>query len=428
MKRLNFTDLDLQWTFGEDLDKVWYALVDLMRRLNCIRRWTDVEVHDDVENSKQALNAMIVWFLIKEHNLSHPNDKLDLRIAVFCVIYRMFEKDMFGDFLREDINLMNERNGGLKRESLIGLWKDIALRASPSFATCILQSKSTHESHFYDAATALGTLIELREIKGRMPKSIYYEKLNRQKNRLKQFEDIPFVKKILEDSDGGMMKCFRKFAALKNRIRWQGLPKLLVHSVLSHSMYVAILGFANNLRDGEEPLKLSAEAFFIGLFHDIGEIDTADMKSTSKDVIKGMRKSTGELEIKRIRERIYPLLPPELIEPFKEVVFEELEEKKMKFFKQNDSLSLLIEALSEIGGGNKNKEYKQVCVRVLDKFSVSKLYEKLEKMVFEAISEEETDMIRQEMKVIQMMKEKLDEYIREEDTIYQLAEDLVKED
>ena len=125
-------------------------------------------------------------------------------------------------------------------------------------------------------------------------------------NELEKYYDLKGMQKLR------LYSGFKKFADLCGeltfQIRWSHLHRVPRTSVLGHMLIVAVLSYLISIEIGACK-KRCINNYFTGLFHDLPEVLTKDIKSPVKKAVEELDTLIKEYEIEEMKKKIYTLIP-----------------------------------------------------------------------------------------------------------------------
>jgi len=409
----------------------------MLYELTCLRRWSEVTVEAGkyTELGKQALNCFISFILgIEAQNMGQVVDFTKFpKIAIVRGFTKTYQCDVPEQNLEEIITLGKK----LLADMFQQLIKDLDLQiedfnklpelaaisdfiemyqcnfsgqnpeeifildntSKESFAEMILQEikNSTSEEFYkflqvdpdsielriYKAATKIGTLLELEDIKNGINASNYSSKEIQLLDNLEEYADLPGFSKVISE----YTKIFRDYSLLRNRIRWAKHPNIIKCSVLGHLFDTAVFAYLMSLEKNPLDEELATHYFFMGIFHDFPERWTGDIPSPIKELRKWLRHATELFENKVMEKNVYSILPSYQANAIRKVMLEDKNnEEYKKALKQADYFSAFVECWREIDAGSNHLYYFDVIMR--DYSTKKKLpnnFQKLMTKLFKAV-------------------------------------------
>lgn len=235
---------------------------------------------------------------------------------------------------------------------------------SPSFALYIFdERKFDDETNLYFVAEALATKAESSLLRGILSDDEFLNLRAKANRALSSYKSWPFIRDILKYLDEyhgkeALSYLFGQvFAELRNVVRWKTRAPLRTHTILGHSFDVGILNYLLVLSENEEDTTLAEQGFYVGLFHDVAEFWTGDIPTPVKDGVPGLRKKTEELEVKMLKEKVFPYLPEWMTGTFESWCLEMIPEEKKDIFKVGDELDAIVEAASQVLCGSSDEYF-----------------------------------------------------------------------
>ena len=326
------------------------AINEVFKRLNNLRRWTEFITEGKYDEiSKQSLNCAISFVLATE--AEERGETIIWERFPKIALYRSFQKayvnyDTPEHILKEICDL-----GSIPFTKAFGevTARTIEELTDASFVTWLSQGCGTIEEAIYQAATKIGTFLELKELQRHM-NGDYEIKYQEIVKSMAKYEDIPgFVD--LSNAQSGYFKVFESISKLRNQNRWAAYSYLVDCSVLGHLFDTAIFAYLMALEKGEEET-VATKCFFMGIFHDVPEAFTRDIPSPIKDKIPGFRELTEKYELKMMERYVYPYVSETVANSLKGVMFEESDNAKFKkLMKGADYMSAVSEIWRQLKAG-----------------------------------------------------------------------------
>jgi putative hydrolase of HD superfamily len=165
------------------------------------------------------------------------------------------------------------------------------------------------------------------------------------------------------------VKNYRDFIELCAQLRFQGrwsylqiVPRI---SVLGHSMFVAAASYIFSVETGACDEEKVAN-FLSGLFHDLEETQTRDVRGPLKQDLPELRDVVREVSEEMMKKNLLPLLPEKWRDEFRRYSMGELEMGSL--VKAADDLSAIIEAYRAKENGCRNPALLEVKRKVLKKY------------------------------------------------------------
>ena len=147
---------------------------------------------------------------------------------------------------------------------------------------------------------------------------------------------------------------FAYISRMKLIDRWSLMRNVHVENIQEHSHQVAVLAHAlceiDRVFFGGKCS--SAKAVELALFHDASEVITGDLPTPVKYFNPEIKKSYGHIE-NIARNKLLSMLPDELAEIYRPLIFGEDGSREAFFVKAADKLSAYTKCLEELSAGNK---------------------------------------------------------------------------
>lgn len=335
------------------------AINEVFKRLNNLRRWTEVKTNAKYDEiSKQALNCFICFLLAKE-----------VEKRGICVIWENFPKiAIFRAFQKAYINYDTPEHilgticdlGGINFEEQFNnaTFQVISEKTNEEFANWLKTAQGTYEETIYKAATKIATLLELKEIRVEI-NGDYSLKYREIIESMKKYESIPGFNE-LSNEECECFKAFKSVSRLRNQNRWAAYSYSVSCSVLGHLFDTAVFAYWMCL-ENHTTEQIATKCFFMGIFHDIPEAFTKDIPSPIKDKIPGFRELTEKYELECMDKKFYPnvdAVSKDLSKTVKEIMFEEEENSQYKtLMKGADYMSAVSEIVRQFMGGSRDPEF-----------------------------------------------------------------------
>ena len=329
-----------------------------LTELSCLNRWSAyINDYRYNELNKQSLNSVIAFFLAAE--AENDGKKVDITKFPKIILHRAFEKLVLCD-IREDFIDRILKLGSIDKKIFNKTIKNcIEKQMGKKFSAFINIDNECLESKIFQAATKLGTKLELFELKAQIPEEDYIETLKKLDSILLQYNDLSGTSRIALGYSNEM-NFFKKTSALRNRIRWQKRSSIIKCAVLGHNLEVAIIAYLMALKQhGNE--EIATKCFFIGLFHDVPETYTGDMPKPIKDAIPGLRSATECFEMEMVNYHIYSKMTEYIRAALCTVMLEENGQEEYKaLIKKADYFSADLECLRNIVAGSHEPYFKRL--------------------------------------------------------------------
>ena len=164
-------------------------------------------------------------------------------------------------------------------------------------------------------------------------------------------------------------KDYRDFIELCAQLRFQGrwsylhiVPRT---SVLGHSMFVAVTSYLFSIQTSARD-EDKVNNFFNGLFHDLEETQTRDVRGPLKRDLPELRDVLREVSEDMMERNVLPLLPKEWQSEFRQYSMGEL--KMGSLVKAADDLSAVVEAYRAKENGCENPALLAVKGEILKRY------------------------------------------------------------
>ena len=334
--------------------QVLSGMNDLFSMLNPMERWGSVK-HNSSYNqmTKQAQNCITLFFLAKEYERK-TGEQLDWTKFPKITIFRAFKNvfataDVPGNIIKRTLEKAGKDNTDMDALA----FSKMEETTSKEFTDFIKTGLNGIELDIYDASSKISTLVELMGIS---TADVKFKKHKRKSvlKEIKEYKHIPGMKTMMKRK---MLKNLQKIAKLRYQNRWSTYLKLVKCSVLGHLFDTAIFAYFISLevQNAEEK---ATKAFFLGVFHDLAELLTKDMPSTTKDGIKGYRSASEEVEEELMEEELYPCFSNYLANCLREMYFESDENSELRqIIKGADYLSAASEINRQVEAGTRYSPY-----------------------------------------------------------------------
>ncbi len=278
---------------------------------NCIHRWNDkLRPIDLVELDFQAHRMMIAYFLgnFEEHDINFR--WIDV---VENGVFDLLETSVLTD-LRWNVKGKLKRDPN-RREKLD---EYVALQLKPLLSDINIDLYNKFNRHqrrktnmiahrLLEAAGAHAREWEFRIIERTNPKGYEIEKIRdlmdseKSKHKQRGCNRLHKVKKY--------QRFIEVCGELRNQGRWSHLHMAPRMSVLGHSMFVATVSYLFSLEAGACEKQL-VNNFFLGLFHDLEETQTRDVRSPLKAKLPVIGETLEEISKEMMEKEVIQLLPP----------------------------------------------------------------------------------------------------------------------
>ena len=330
------------------------ALNEVFKRLNCLRRWTSF-IKDDTynEHAKQGFNCIATYLLA-----SYAEEKgkiIHWENFPKIVLYRAFKKVYVSFDTPEHINKQVCEIGNIEKEAFDEKTKQyITELTNEDFCNFICEGLNTYEMKIYKAATKLTSKVELSAI-GKRSTLEYFEKKFEIQKSIKNFYYIPGVK-VFNKFYRTYFRRFKKISKLRNQNRWSVYPYLLNCSVLGHLLDTAIFSYLIGLQNFDE--RVAAMMFFMGIFHDLGEVWTTDYPSPIKYGIPGLKKAVDIFEEIMLNKHFFSKISSYIAENIRNLL-KEKESTFHKWIKPADMLAADSECWRQCRAGTRDPYFKE---------------------------------------------------------------------
>lgn len=382
-------------------------LVKIIYDAASIERWNDYpRMVELTELDKQAHKFVIAYFLA-----SYEED-VDLFKVVEAGIFEFFRRvivtDIRPDVFREMVKEKGEELNGWVLEQLKPATEfiedgDFFQRMKNYFENEHTYSK---EKEILHAAHYLATKWEFQIV---YESSKFLHDIDDLKRAVEadvhKFKHLKGVVEIALDSK--ITRLIDLCGRLRFQIRWAQTPRVPKTSVLGHMLIVGIFSYFYSLSIGACKKRVENN-FFTSLFHDLPEALTRDIISPVKRSVKGLEELILDVEIKKIRNTILPLVPNSLKEEFtyllglyhqgdsyrkdefkNRIMISAMVQVEDDLDKHNidednpidgvalkacDDLAAFTEAAISIGHGIKSRELKSALIKAKEKYKKRKIH------------------------------------------------------
>ena len=156
---------------------------------------------------------------------------------------------------------------------------------------------------------------------------------------------------------------FAYLSRMKFIQRWGVMRNTRAENIQEHSLQAAIIAHALALiaRDifGRD---VDAERVMaLAVFHDVSEVITGDLPSPIKHHDPALRSAYGRIE-ESARERIFAMLPEELSQAYRPLLFGDDEAVHLQLVKAADKLCSYLKCLEELKGGNEEFAHAKAAI------------------------------------------------------------------
>ena len=153
--------------------------------------------------------------------------------------------------------------------------------------------------------------------------------------------------------------------------RWSLMRNIHPENIQEHSYQVAVLAHALCEIDCQYfGGQCDAGAVvLLALYHDAGEVIVGDLPTPVKYHNPQIKKAYGEVE-NVARDKLLSMLPQQLQEVYRPLIFEQGEPRHMRMVKAADKLAAYLKCLEELGAGNKEFAEAERSIRCeLDRYT-----------------------------------------------------------
>ncbi len=348
-------------------EKTLQGLNNLFKELSFFPRWSRIYIGNKYDElSKQTLNCLICFIMaIKAKNKGF---KLDFTLFPKISIFRAFQKTVNGDILEENLKEILRLSGITEKEFLeVQVYSKISEYTSEDFLEFLKVPEDAIEVRIFKAATKIATYLELDELKEISP-AISNDAIEGLLFSMEKYSDVPGFCEM-KKSSSPEFEFFKEASSLRNRGRWTQLAISKPLSVLGHMYDTAVFAYLISLYQCPENEELATKLFFIGIFHDLPENWTGDMKTPIKDAMPKLREGCEEFELKMLTKHVYSKLPEYIVNELKWVFMQNDNETKSakKILKKADYLSAVTECWRLIILGSRDPELNAAVGRYYDK-------------------------------------------------------------
>lgn len=287
-------------------------LMDLFNTA-CIQRWNDkLRPIELVELDYQAHRMMIAYYLGKHEQNEDGFDWTDL---IEGGIFALLKTSVLTDLRWNVKERLEEDQGRRKRVNEFVMKRLRATLSEPKLALYSRFESFLAGNGFGPAATSIleaaglhARLWEFRLLEQVNPTGYEINEIRAGLEQgLKQHCNHRAGCQLLHDS-----RRSQKFVDLCGELRYQGrwshmhvVPRV---TVLGHSMFVATMAYLFSLEAGACK-SLRTNNFFTGLFHDLPESQTRDVRSPLKTAIPELGTMLDEMSEELMEKEVLPLLP-----------------------------------------------------------------------------------------------------------------------
>lgn len=334
------------------------AMNEVFKRLNNLRRWTEITTNAKYDEiSKQALNCIICFLLAKEAESKGVNVRWENfpKIAIFRAFQKAYVNYDTPEHILKEICALGEIDFNVQFNH--ATLRVISKKTNEEFAEWINTAQGTYEETIYRAATKIATLLELTEIRAKI-NGDYNLKYREIIESMKKYESVPgFLEMSGEESQ--CFSAFKSVSKLRNQNRWAAYSYSVSCSVLGHLFDTAVFAYWMCI-ESHKTEEIATKCFFMGIFHDIPEAFTRDIPSPIKDGIPGFRELTERYELLCMERKFYPKLATiseTLPNAVKAIMFEDESNRDYKaLMKGADYMSAVSEIVRQFMGGSRDPE------------------------------------------------------------------------
>lgn len=297
-----------------------------LERIFCatnMQRWNDLLRPIEFRELDKQSHKMIIAYILGRYEEKNANVNWIEIIegGIFEFLQRLVLTDLKPPIFHEirknpaSYNALNKHVLSKLNGALHELDKNFTRRfknylfASSSKVSTNINRKILHAAHFY------ASMWEFNIIEQIHPHSGYVEKIRRElRHELEQNYELEGIKRLSLYSN--IYNFVDLCGQLRFQVRWSDLLRLPKTSVLGHMLLVGILSYMFSLQI-KACRQRKVNNFFTGLFHDLPEVLTRDIKDPLKKSIKGFERIINKFEKKEMRSRIYNILPKEWLPDIK---------------------------------------------------------------------------------------------------------------
>ena len=329
------------------------GVIEVLRALNRYPMY-GTKLHDQfTEITHLALTSQIAAILFQV--AKHQGDSLHSEKLPRIALSHTFLQYIICSIPDETYSALFDNDPELEKAFNKYVGETIKSLTSPSFALSIFdERKFDDETNLYFVAEALATKAESYLLRGILSDDECLNLRRKANTALSSYKSWPFVRDILEylgtaRQGENISYLFNEvFANMRNVVRWKMRAPIRTHTILGHSFDVGVLNYLLVLSENEKDTTLAEQGFYVGLYHDVAELWTGDIPTPVKDGVPGLRKKTEELEVKMLKEKVFPYLPDWMTATFESWCLEMIPEEKKDIFKIGDELDAIIEATSQV--------------------------------------------------------------------------------
>lgn len=360
-----------------------------------MQRWNDkLRPIDLIELDKQAHKVFIAYFLGK---FEESRAKVDWTEIIEYCIFGLLQRLVITDIKPPVFYIIkadSEKYRQLNRFVFSKLKSKISPLGSPfvrRFKQFLFSPVDNINSRIVNAAHSYASKWEFNILES-LNKEDYEINLIKKhfQTTIESYNDLYGMQQI------GLNENYKRLidmcGKLRFQARWGHLYRIPRTSVLSHSLFVAILGYMFSLQLGACHKRLYNN-FFCGLFHDLPEVLTRDIISPVKTSIEGLEELIKAIESAYAEKNLYPLIPPLMLDEIKSfmqnefanfVTFDgkrkvlkkiprkfnkdEFDPRDGSLIKASDDLAAFIEASAALQNGCSNSEFQRVVINIKTRY------------------------------------------------------------
>jgi putative hydrolase of HD superfamily len=278
-------------------------------------RWNDkMRPIEFTELNKQA-HKMIIAYVLGKFEEENSSSGLDWIEIIEGGIFELLQRIVVTD-LKPQLFHRIERDPDRYKELNLWVYKELEDLISPinnnfckRFKNYLLEEdiEKNLNKRILRAAHYYASRWEFNIIESANPNGYAVSEIKRDlQEELEKYGDLKGIHKL------AMYSNYKSFVNLCGeltfQIRWSHLHRVPRTSVLGHMLIVAILSYLISIEIGA-CRKRRINNYFTGLFHDLPEVLTKDIKSPVKKAVKELDRLIKEYEIEEMQEKIYTLIP-----------------------------------------------------------------------------------------------------------------------
>lgn len=319
------------------------------------------------KEEKEALNAMVFCFLLIQEQ-QRNGLKINWDSCIAYLIVRLMRKSLTWDMKPEYKEELQGRVENFDKKVEKYVCNKVKKSVSSAFYDnlyMLASDISLQEEHLYLVAKCYTNKVEYNFIE----ESIWHASKDKCKAEIEaECESVGVRNYISSD----LRRLVSYISSARNSIRWQGCGSTIDCNILCHMLETAVLAWFMAIEDCQNTTSGNfspAQAFLVGLYHDIPEIWTDDIPSSCKNEIgeadQNIRPATEEIEREVLQKNFYPVFSKSVGEYLrKNVMLESIDNPSLhKFIKKADYLSADFECYWMILQGSENTLFFDILKR-----------------------------------------------------------------